>query len=54
MTPADKKWEDLEKDVVDAIRPIIEKHQEKFDHDSYAVIGAIEDIFDGMFQKVNR
>lgn len=50
----DNKWNDLERDVQDALRPIIDKHQDNFGSDSYAVIGAIEEVFDAMFPKINQ
>lgn len=46
------KWDSLEKDVNDAMIPLIEKYKGAFGHDSYAVIDAIQQVFDGMFQKV--
>ena len=46
------KWGELERDITDAIRPIIEKHQGNFPPDSYAVIDAIQQVFDNMFQRV--
>jgi len=51
--PVDK-WTALEKDLAEAIMPIIEKHEGAFGHDSYAVIDAMYQVLDGMFQKVNR
>lgn len=48
------KWDLLEQDVTNAITPIIEKYQKSFGNDSYAVIDAITQIFDGMFETVNR
>ena len=48
------KWDVLEKEVSDAILPIIEKHKKDFGNDSYAVIDAVQQIFDGMFQKKNK
>lgn len=48
------KWDSLEKDVNDAMIPLIEKYKGEFGHDSYAVIDAIQQVFDGMFQKVGR
>lgn len=46
------KWSKLEKDVSSAIIPLIDKYQNEFGSDSYAVIDAIEQIFDKMFEKV--
>lgn len=48
------KWQALEGDVRSAIIPLIEKHQNNFPPDSYAVIDAIHQVFDQMFQKVER
>lgn len=45
------KWETLEHDVKTAIIPIIEKNKENFGVDSYAVIDAIYEVLDAMFQK---
>ena len=33
---------------------IIDKHKSSWGNDQYAVIGAIEQIFEGMFAKVGR
>jgi len=33
---------------------IIDKHKSNWGDDQYAVIGAIEQIFEGMFAKVGR
>ena len=33
---------------------IIDKHKSNWGNDQYAVIGAIEQIFEGMFAKVGR
>ena len=46
------KWDKLERDVDSCIRSIIETHKDNFGHDSYAVIDAIYQVMDGMFQKV--
>ena len=48
------KWSALEKDLTDAIGPVLEKHQEAFGSDSYAVIDAMYEVLDGMFQRVNK
>ena len=48
------KWDLLEKDLRTVIDGIIEKHKSRWDDDQYAVIGAIEEIFEGMFSKVER
>ncbi len=47
------KWTQLERDVRTALMPIIEKNKANFGYDSYGVIDAIHQVFDGMFQKVN-
>ena len=47
----DVKWDTLEHDVKSVIIPIIEKNKENFGNDSYAVIDAIQQVFDGMFQR---
>ena len=48
------KWSVLEKEVNDTIIPIIERHKTDFGNDSYAVIDAIQQVFEQMFQKVKR
>jgi uncharacterized protein YllA (UPF0747 family) len=45
------KWHSLERDLSDCIEPLIEKYATDFGNDSYAVIDAIYQIMDGMFQK---
>lgn len=50
----DDKWGMLEDDVKSAIVPIIEKHKDNFGSDSYEVISAIEQVFENLFQRVNR
>jgi|15BtaG_2_1085339.scaffolds.fasta_scaffold19546_2 phage tail tape-measure protein len=49
---SDGKWDQLEKDVSNAIRPLVDKHSKNFGKDSYAVIDAIYQVMDGMFQKI--
>ena len=51
---SDNKWNQLEKDVSDAIRPLVDKHSKNFGKDSYAVIDAIYQVIDGMFQKIRK
>jgi hypothetical protein len=51
---SDDKWNQLEKDVSDAIRPLVDKHSKNFDKDSYEVIDAIYQVMDGMFQKIRK
>ena len=46
------KWDRLERDVDSCIRSIVETHKDNFGHDSYAVIDAIYQVMDQMFQKV--
>ena len=41
------KWSSLEKDLMD----VVEKHKGQFGSDSYAVIDAVYQVMDGMFQK---
>ena len=48
------KWGLLEKDVHDALIPIIEKHKENFGFDSYGVIDAVQQVFDNMFQRIGE
>lgn len=48
------KWDSIEKEVSEAIIPIIDRHAKDFGGDSYAVIDAIQQVFDNMFEKVRR
>ena len=48
------KWGLLEKDLRFVVDKIIDKHKTNWGNDQYAVIGAIEQIFEGMFTKVGR
>jgi len=48
------KWDLLEKDLRFVVDKIIDKHKSNWGNDQYAVIGAIEQIFEGMFAKVGR
>jgi len=50
----DDKWNLLEKDLRFVVDKIIDKHKSNWGEDQYAVIGAIEQIFEGMFAKVER
>ena len=50
----DDKWNLLEKDLRFVVDKIIDKHKSNWGDDQYAVIGAIEQIFEGMFAKVGR
>jgi|TARA_R110000744_G_scaffold31710_1_gene74439 hypothetical protein len=50
----DEKWDLLEKDLRFVVDKIINKHKSNWGDDQYAVIGAIEQIFEGMFNKVGR
>ena len=50
----DEKWDLLEKDLRFVVHKIINKHKSNWGDDQYAVIGAIEQIFEGMFNKVGR
>lgn len=49
---SDDKYHTLEKEVSGCIEPLIEKYKSDFGNDSYAVIDAILQIVDGMFQKI--
>jgi hypothetical protein len=49
---ADSKWDNLERDLHSCLEPLIEKYADDFGKDSYAVIDAIYQVLDGMFQKV--
>lgn len=48
----DEKWSLLEKDLRFVVDKIIDKHKSNWGNDQYAVIGAIEEIFEGMFARV--
>jgi hypothetical protein len=48
------KWNSLEKDLRFVLDKIINKHKSNWGNDQYAVIGAMEQIFEGMFTKVGR
>ena len=50
----DDKWNLLEKDLRFVVDKIIDKHRSNWGNDQYAVIGAMEQIFEGMFAKVER
>jgi len=50
----DEKWSLLEKDLRFVVEKIIDKHKSNWGNDQYAVIGAMEEIFEGMFAKVER
>jgi len=50
----DDKWNSLEKDLRFVVDKIIDKHKSNWGNDQYAVIGAMEEIFEGMFAKVER
>ena len=50
----DKKWELLDKDVKHIVERLIERHKSNWGGDQYAVMSAIEEILNGMFQRVNR
>ena len=49
---SDDKYRTLEKEVSGCIEPLIEKYRSDFGNDSYAVIDAILQIVDGMFQRI--
>lgn len=48
------KWNSLEKDLRFVLDKIINKHKSNWGNDQYAVISAIEQIFEGIFNKVGR
>ena len=50
----DRKWELLDKDVKYIVERLIERHKSNWGNDQYAVISAIEEILEGMFQRVDR
>ena len=50
----DRKWELLDKDVKYIVERLIERHKDNWGGDEYAVISAIEEILEGMFQRVDR
>ena len=50
----DKKWDLLDKDVKYIVERLIERHKSNWGNDEYAVISAIEEILEGMFQRVDR
>ena len=50
----DDKWNSLEKDLRYVVERLIERHKDSWDGDQYAVMGAIEQVLEGMFQKVER
>jgi len=50
----DRKWELLDKDVKYVVERLIERHKSNWGGDQYAVISAIEEIINGMFQRVGR
>tara|TARA_R110000824_G_scaffold18563_3_gene73335 strand:+ start:4945 stop:5616 length:672 start_codon:yes stop_codon:yes gene_type:complete len=50
----DDKWNSLEKDLRYVVERLIERHKDNFGGDQYEVMGAIEQVLEGMFQKVER
>ena len=53
QTKTRDKYEVLEQDLTQ----LVEKHKEAFAHypnDSYGVLEAIEQVFEGMFQKIDK
>jgi len=48
---SDDKYHTLEREVSNCIEPLVEKYKSDFGNDSYAVIDAILQIVDGMFQR---
>tara|TARA_R110001583_G_scaffold3173_2_gene20778 strand:- start:41281 stop:41508 length:228 start_codon:yes stop_codon:yes gene_type:complete len=50
----DDKWNNLEKDLRYVVERLIKRHKGNWNGDQYAVMGAIEQVLEGMFQKVDR
>ena len=50
----DDKWNNLERDLRYVVERLIERHKDSWGGDQYAVMGAIEEVLSGMFQKVDR
>ena len=50
----DDKWNNLEKDLRYVVDRLLERHKDSWGGDQYAVMGAIEQILEGMFAKVER
>jgi len=50
----DDKWNKLEKDLRYVVERLIQKHKDNWGGDQYAVMGAIEQVLEGMYQKVRR
>ena len=50
----DEKWDSLEKDLRYIVERLIERHKDNWGGDQYEVMGAIEQVLEGMFQKVER
>ena len=46
------KWQVLEKEIRKSMDKIIENHKHNWGDDQYNVMGAIEEIMEGLFQKV--
>ena len=46
------KWGSLEMDIRKSMDKIIENHKPNWGDDQYNVMGAIEEIMEGLFQKV--
>ena len=46
------KWGSLEIDIRKSMDKIIENHKHNWGNDQYNVMGAIEEIMEGLFQKV--
>ena len=46
------KWGSLEMDIRKSMDKIIENHKSNWGDDQYNVMGAIEEIMEGLFQKV--
>lgn len=48
------KWADLEKDLRYVVERLIKRYRHKWNDDQYAVISAIGDVFENMFERVRR
>jgi hypothetical protein len=50
--PPKDKWQLLEMDIRKSMDKIIDNHKHNWGNDQYNVMGAIEEIMEGLFQKV--
>ena len=51
---SDDKWNKLEKELRYVVERLIDRHKDNWGGDQYAVMGAIEQVLEGMYQKVGR